>query len=173
MGIKKTVLAVVAMLVMMTATCFAQITEEDLNIGGIYYGQPMEEVVAKYGEPVRKEPRAPKGYDPVFIVNGSEMVIRFFEEKVVFASGKLKTPAGIMAGASVNDIISIYGKPDSFDEIDKGLLHIEYYTPKIYPVTANSNWEYYNGFLRFIIYSGVTDKICMGREYKTKEILMP
>ena len=29
-----------------TADCFAQVSKSDLNIGGIYYGQPWSEVIA-------------------------------------------------------------------------------------------------------------------------------
>ena len=42
-----------SMMVMVCGVCSAQITEADLNIGGIYYGQSINEIVEKYGDPVR------------------------------------------------------------------------------------------------------------------------
>ena len=43
-----------------TGICFA-FDQSDMNIGGIYLGQPMADVIAMYGQPIAKEPLPPKG----------------------------------------------------------------------------------------------------------------
>lgn len=142
MGIKKTVLAVVAMLVMMTATCFAQITFDDLKIGGVYVGQPMEEVLEKYGEPVEITVFAPKGDLYHFKdENGSEIKVARLSPSANYVisisltgSSRIFTSAGIGLGSKVDDIISVYGTPDS-DYLLFGNRCLDYHFPiesKIY-----------------------------------------
>lgn len=177
MGIKKTVLAVVAILVMMTATCFAQITKEDLNIGGIYIGQPLEEVVAKYGDSVRKEPHAPKGYDLIFMIDGSEIRVFPIQGQVVSFSlndnSKLNTSAGISIGMSLDDIKNAYGNPDKVTS-DMYVNRVSYFTPNVYSNDANSAWEYYKDVLTFNLSNGRIKFITFDREYKyKKEFIMP
>lgn len=55
MRIKKFGVAVVLAIAILasTGTCFA-LKKSDMNIGGIYFGQPIEKVIAKMGNPVDK-----------------------------------------------------------------------------------------------------------------------
>jgi hypothetical protein len=41
-------------MMLVTATCFAQISVSELNIGGAYIGQPVSEVFDRFGESARK-----------------------------------------------------------------------------------------------------------------------
>ena len=55
MNIRKLGMTVVTMLaITATGTCFA-VSKEDFVIGNIRLGQPITEVIAKYGQPVQQE----------------------------------------------------------------------------------------------------------------------
>ena len=57
MNIKKLFMsAMVLAMTLETAACFAQISKSDLNIGGIYYGQPLSELVRMLGQPEWRKP---------------------------------------------------------------------------------------------------------------------
>ena len=114
---------------MMSFSCYAQISESDLNIGGIYYGQTMEDVVKKLGQPVRRESTPPAGSAPIFRCGNSEIMVRS-NANGVFAvfirqGNDLFTAGGIGIGSSYDEVIKVYGKPDS-----ESVNRIEYYVPK-------------------------------------------
>ena len=46
--------AIVTAMMLVTTTCFAQISVSELNIGGVYIGQPVSEVIDRFGEPSSK-----------------------------------------------------------------------------------------------------------------------
>lgn len=129
-----------------TGTCFA-IEESDLNIGGIYLGQPIKEVVAKMGKPVSKEKLkdidfgyttklANKRYEYGFVKNGAKFTViadknvkSVTVNKTAEAAG-LATKAGITLGSSDEDVLKAYGKPmwDAKDGLlDKSLSRILWY----------------------------------------------
>ena len=129
-----------------TGTCFA-IEESDLNIGGIYLGQPIKEVVAKMGKPVSKEKLkdidfgyttklANKRYEYGFVKNGAKFSVIADKNvkgvtvnKTAEAAG-LATKAGITLGSSDEDVLKAYGKPmwDAKDNLlDKSLSRILWY----------------------------------------------
>ena len=114
-----TMLSVVMM--MFSAVCFAQITEEDLNIGGIYYGQSMDEIVAKYGDSIRTLQGIPVGRRFVFLVDGSEIIITPGKGTagtlMIEGGSKLLTNKGIGLQSTLDDVINVYGTPDS-DKFD-------------------------------------------------------
>ena len=57
MNIKKLFMsAMVLTMILGTTNCFAQISKSDLNIGGIYYGQPLSELVRMLGQPEWRKP---------------------------------------------------------------------------------------------------------------------
>ena len=105
------------MMVMVCGICSAQIAEADLNIGGVYIGQSMDEIVAKYGEPVRTVSTPPVGKAYVFIVDGSEIAVApNIKKKVIGISisenSNLTLLSGIGLYAPIDSIIKTYGEPD-------------------------------------------------------------
>ena len=133
-----------------TGTCFA-IEESDLNIGGIYLGQPIKEVVAKMGKPVSKEKLkdidfgyttklANKRYEYGFVKNGAKFTViadknvkGVIVNKTAEAAG-LATKAGISLGASGDDVLKAYGTPlwdDRGGFIDESLSRIMRYRKRI------------------------------------------
>ena len=122
--------ALVLTMTLATATCFAQISKSDLNIGGIYYGQPWSDFIAKYGQPIRKEPRAGKGYNYVFRYGSIEFTANQYGDYVgeVFVKDNdtLATKAGIRVGSSLSEIQTAYGQPDRTS--NGSLISLEYGT---------------------------------------------
>lgn len=128
-----------------TGTCFA-IEESDLNIGGIYLGQPIKEVIAQIGKPIAKEKLkdkefgyielAHKRYKYDFVKNGAKFTVIADKNvkgvtvnKTAEAAG-LATKAGITLGSSDEDVLKAYGKPmwDAKDGLlDKSLSRILWY----------------------------------------------
>ena len=54
MGIRKVFMSALLLgTLMLSGVCYAGIKEADLNIGGIYCGMPFEDVLKRFGEPVR------------------------------------------------------------------------------------------------------------------------
>lgn len=123
-----------SMMVMVCGVCSAQITEADLNIGGIYYGQSINEIVEKYGDPVRKVVTPPAGHRFVFLVDDSEVELRIDSkngqifEALITGDSLLKTKAGIYLKDSVDDMLNIYGAPDLVINVNKDEYFVYYYT---------------------------------------------
>ena len=118
MRIKTMVVTVLSVVMMMfSAVGFAQISEEDLNIGGIYFGQSMDEIVAKYGDSIRTLQGVPVGRRYVFLVDGSEIIISPGKGKagtlMIEGDSKLLTNKGIGLQSTLDDVINVYGTPDS------------------------------------------------------------
>ena len=101
-----------------TGICFA-FDQSDMNIGGIYLGQPMADVIAMYGQPIAKEPSAPKGLSLIFVKNGGKFRVGDVDtvDSVTVwadsAAAGLATKAGIKLGSTVDDIFNAYGTPSS------------------------------------------------------------
>ena len=141
---KKLFLVFVMMVsVMVSAVCYAQISKEDLNIGGIYFGQPMSDVINKLGAPVRRISTPPAGSAPVFRYGNNEIGVRGSEKSpvrgvwVVTGNGDgLFTSRGITVGSTYDEVIKAYGKADS----DSFITHpnvqhhsLLYYVPNTNP----------------------------------------
>ena len=107
-------------LMMVSVVCSAQISVEDLNIGGIYYGMPMEDVVSQYGQPAEVIQETPKSVKYRFKLNESDVFVSFDKNALVkdvsVSNSGVSTVAGAMVGMSVEDVISIYGTPTT-DEV--------------------------------------------------------
>ena len=122
MTIRKFVMTVtVAVMTLATATCFAQITVDDLVINGIYVGQPVTEVINRLGEPAQKTTFPGGGSMTQYSYNfGSSDSFSFTTssdgQNVVAASVSngcnFVTKAGIGIGSSFADIKAAYGEPD-------------------------------------------------------------
>ena len=127
---KKLINIILTILVILTLGCSkdakeAQVTKpnamkiEDMNIGGIYLGQPMSEVTAKLGKPVKSEPGAPKGIVYLFNKNGAKIWIKASSSDSsgdvmsigITGDSKLTTKTGIKYGSSVDEIKKVYGDP--------------------------------------------------------------
>lgn len=109
---QKICLTLTLALLLFTSTCFAKITNDDFCIGGVYIGQPISEVIAKYGEPEVKKSEygnilyyifsSPKGK---ILVNAYEKVHGVEVEK----GSRIATKAGIKLGATSDKVESVYG----------------------------------------------------------------
>ena len=103
--------------------CFAQITESDLSIAGVYFGQNFSEVKAVYGNPVKSRKVIGSGVmEYSFASNGTRFDVTTDSKSItvrgVVVSGNngLATKAGIKVGMSMNRVIELYGQPDSTHE---------------------------------------------------------
>ena len=119
MSIRKLIMTVtVAVMTLATATCFAMISKSDLEIGGIYYGQPISEVVRIFGQPEWRKPNFIKfrhGSINIFITpSGSDTVI---QASITGGKHNLKTKAGIGVGATLDDLRAVYGEPDEISSV--------------------------------------------------------
>ena len=151
MRIKKLLMMMVVMVaVMASVSCYAKITEADLNIGGIYYGQPAADVIKKLGQPVRRQVTPPAGSAPVFKYGNAEILVRYNDYNPVWGVSVLSgdgvyTAAGIGIGSSYDAVIKAYG-PADFDSV---LTHsnlkeyfVNYKIPNIKPnMTASLGFQ--------------------------------
>ncbi|MBR1661128.1 MAG: hypothetical protein IJ694_02505 [Acidaminococcaceae bacterium] len=125
MSIKKMFFLVASMVMMVTSSCFAhQVTLKDLNIGGIYVGQPMREVASIYKNPAGKIDIPPKGFGYIFIFDenvgmkiqpsSSDLEISTVEKITVdgLRNNNLVMNSGIGLGSTLDDVLNTYGKPD-------------------------------------------------------------
>lgn len=108
---------------MASVPCFAQITDSDLSIAGVYYGQNFSEVKAVYGNPVKSRKIIGSGaMEYSFASNGTCFDVitdsKSVTVKGVSVSGNngLATKAGIKVGTSMNQVIELYGQPDTMRE---------------------------------------------------------
>ena len=94
---------------------------EDLNIGGIYWDQPMSEVITKLGNPVKKRQGAPRGTWYTFLRNNGEIGVFSSSSKSDTSGEVMKmyikgdtgftTSKGIKIGSSYYELVKIYGTP--------------------------------------------------------------
>ncbi len=108
----------------------ARITENRIALGGIYLGQPIDEVISMYGQPYEIETR------------GNSRLYHFFKHAVTHSDGitshipalrvmvenakvfyvdvntngigtkEFSTPDGIKVGSNIEDMMKAYGKAD-------------------------------------------------------------
>ena len=133
---KKFLCILVIFLFIMTSVN-AQTTKEDFCASGIYIGQPVSDVVAIYGYPLKIEPAAGKGYfymygqyDTVFNIHSYDRnIVSGFVSK---GNNGSATKSGIKYGSSLNDVLNIYGKPDikRFDRNGNYVIEYEYHNSK-------------------------------------------
>ena len=141
MCLKKLLVSSLAILSLtITVPCFAQMTQEDMVIGGLYIGQRYSEVMEIYGRPsgIMRETDDP-GRIFSFIDNGTEFNVRIINDRVagveVFGKNTLSTKAGIRIGSTVNKVKKTYGEPD--EERGTGNSCIMYYK---YDAGDNHTW---------------------------------
>ena len=97
--------------------CFAQITPENMVVGGLYIGQSYSDVMLIYDKP-SGELKYPAGAGRVFsfVENGTEFNVRFIDGRLasleVTEKNTLATKAGIRIGSTVKEVKKAYGKPD-------------------------------------------------------------
>ena len=135
MKIKNVVLFfVVCATMLLNSFCFAEVSTYDLEIGGIYYNQPMADIVSRYGDSIKTENRAPAGYNFTFLVDGSEILISPSSNQFVLSANikdnsKLLTNRGIGLGHSLKELIEAYGRPDvSKENSFEKTFNVIYYT---------------------------------------------
>ena len=115
---KLTALLLGAAMTLTGAVCAASVSSDQISVGGIYYGESLDEVKAVYGTPTETKYRQSQHYDgqaveyefgedlEVTLVNGT---VRNVE---VSGHSSLVTPAGVRVGMSKSELYRIYGEPD-------------------------------------------------------------
>ena len=137
MNIKKMFFVIVATLVMVTSTCFAQITMQDLNIGNLYIGQPMSDVIKIYGEPIDKEPSPPKLVSYIYKFDTEKVYVSpandFVKDAEIvqiciegFYNKYFVMNSGIGLGSTMEDVLSVYGEPVLAEEMPYTLMGKNY-----------------------------------------------
>ena len=144
---QKLCLTLTLALLLFTSTCFAKITKDDLCIAGIYMGQPMSEVISKYGNPVIE--KSESGYSDYYIFSGLKGSFTVndgdtVEWVQVVKNCRYSTKAGIKIGSTSDEVESVYGtaKHVNLKDIDengniKALRPSLQYYVKIPDYTAN------------------------------------
>ena len=122
MIIKKVVQTTVIAATLFTCIpCFATIPKEEMTIGDIYIGQPVQEVFEKYGKPVSQEESYNNRKLYYIIKNGITNSFAVIAKNTDYkpitgvsltANIGLKTKAGIGIGSTKEDVKQIYGTPD-------------------------------------------------------------
>ena len=108
---QKLCLTLTLALLLFTSTCFAKITKDDLCIGGISFGQPISEVIAKYGEPEKVSGRWGSfsyifsGIKGSIEVSGGDTVTW----ARVRGNSRYATKKGIRIGSTSDEVESAYG----------------------------------------------------------------
>lgn len=114
----------------MPETGFAEISKSEINIGGIYCGYPFSEIINRFGQPVDKTDRPPKGYTFTFRSGNSVFTVNSSGTGPIYGmhvtQGRdLLTKAGVGIGSSLADVKAVYGEPDM---IDNSRNYLFYYT---------------------------------------------
>ena len=149
-----------------TGICFA-FDQSDMNIGGIYLGQPMADVIAMYGQPIAKEPFPPKGIDFIFVKNGGKFrvgdvdTVNRVTVRADSAAAGLATKAGIKLGSTVDDIFNAYGTPSE-----------DFTFPK--PIAIGSREIQYKKLIVVDTQNNLKDELCLsfGLDANNKVIYM-
>lgn len=122
--------AVMLLSLAMSETGFAQISKSEINVDGIYCGYPLSEIINRFGQPVDKTDRPPKGYTYVFRSGNSVFSANSMGSGPIFGmhvrQGRdLLTKAGVGIGSSLDEVKAVYGEPD---RIDNSYNTISYYS---------------------------------------------
>ena len=109
--------AVMLLALVMPETGFAEIPKSEINISGIYCGYPFSEIVNRFGQPVDKTDRPPKGYTFTFKSGNSVFTVNSSGTGPIYGmrvrQGRdLLTKAGVGIGSSLADVKAVYGEPD-------------------------------------------------------------
>ena len=121
--------AVMLLALAMAETGLAEIPKSEISIGGIYCGYPFSEIINRFGQPVDKTDRPPKGYTFTFRSGNSVFTVNSSGTGPIYGmrvrQGRdLLTKAGVGIGSSLADVKAVYGEPD---RIDNSYNLIEYY----------------------------------------------
>ena len=112
--------AIVAVMTLASATCFAMIPLSELIIGGVYIGMPLSEVISRFGQPIKKEQVPPKGYNYTFQNGNSTFTVKPAGDNTLeymeVRNGDMLTKAGIGIGSSFAEVKAAYGEPDSMHD---------------------------------------------------------
>ena len=133
MNSKKAVMTVITMLVIMaTGTCFA-VSKEDFVIGNIRLGQPLTEVIAKYGQPVDQEQSneysrhyfVKEGNATWFLVDTAPAGDKPVLSVALNADITVATKAGIKPGSTGAELKKAYGEPDECLDINNNRISMD------------------------------------------------
>ena len=163
MNIKKLVMTVITMLaIAATGTCFA-ISKEDFVIGNIYFGQPLKEVIAKYGQPVAQElsneyPRyyfVKEGESKWFLVDTKPDDDKSIVSVAINGDINLATKAGIKIGSTAAEMKKAYGEPNACLDSKNNPVSMD---DKNYQYPCIVNYEADGWSLQFILVWGKDGK---------------
>ena len=133
MNIKKFVITVITVLaITATGTCFA-ISKEDFVIGNIHLWQPLNEVIAKYGQPVYQElsneyPRyyfVREGKSKWYLVDTMPNADKSVLSVALNGDIKLATKAGIKMGSTIAEVKKAYGEPNECKDLNNNRISVD------------------------------------------------
>lgn len=144
--------AIVAVMTLATATCFAQVSLSDLEINGIYIGQPISEVINKLGKPTKTIHFGDSSVQYQYAGNGEGYFSvnptvdgQNVQSMGVFMRRGFVTKAGIGIGSSLADIKAVYGEPDTSAPFEgsTGIVNTTYF--------YNSDYGDYRYSMTFVV----------------------
>ena len=184
MRIDKIITAIITTsLIGFSSTCFALAYWSDLKIGEVYYEQTVDDLVSKYGKPLREDWET-TDYDGVvrygYYVQDTVLWINIEDGVVTGAAAvnvkrkksKLMTSEGIGFGATIEDVINVYGTPDSdkmVQIVGKKERRLEYHTSKIEINDLQSPYKAMLGKLRFFFKNNKVDTITFLYDYNRRD----
>ena len=104
------------LLLLSTATCFANIGNKQAAIGGVGPGCTLDYVRQVYGEPDSQQTKFEDGMHMTKYYYGNSFVVCALRKKVInvkCTANNLKTPDGIKVGMSSGMLPKTYGKESS------------------------------------------------------------
>ncbi len=159
MNSKKLVMTVItALAIAVTGTCFA-VSKEDFVIGNIYLGQPFNEVIAKYGQPVHQDQATEysryyfvkEGSSKWFLVDTMPDGDKSVLSVAINGDIKIATKAGIKTGSTAAEVKKAYGEPDECLDTMNNRISMD---DKNYQGPCIVNYETAGWSLQFLLAGG-------------------
>ena len=119
--------AIMAGMMLTSATALAAIPSADIALGGIQPGMGIGEAIAAFGQPTYRD-HGEEAYFPNGVkIDLDEWTRNTIEEIHLTRPGSgVATPAGITVGSAESEIQAAYGSPDKMD-YDDGAQEYTYY----------------------------------------------
>ena len=133
MKTKKLITSVISVLmIIVTSTCFAQISVDEFVIDKIYLGQPWSEFINTYGQRSFESMNPNRRMAYVYNVKGGQFLVEKYNEHISFIAVPtnkfMSTKKGIRIGSTTDELLNAYGRPDKTKDVINGDIVFEYLT---------------------------------------------